>query len=353
MHVTHNQITHNAHWAIFEDAVIVGHGLTESQNNLYEANNFEENGSAGSSFGAIYLTRSRGDIITANYFEKSPRQVVLGIPGAGNGYRAYGVVVRDNFFTTLTTTPFNIEIENADSAMVEGNSELVATIGANNCFVNIVGRDAHLDFEECDLPEELILHQRSPGSASPWGWLLLLWCALGLPNDSAIFDDRYVALRQLLPPAANSFCPALKKPPAKIFPTYFGEYLVLIPLVLADGAEKKPQEVASPLYRRRVQIDVGTLGRQKIAVAVGSHFFIEVEGGDGVLQLQIAGYIGASPFLVHRLESVHVGKIEPELFTVSADLGQGGDPHQGCTVHGIRLLRIHTMECAGDLFVPG
>jgi nitrous oxidase accessory protein NosD len=139
IHVTHNQITHNAHWAIFEDAVIVGHGLTESQNNLYEGNNFEENGLAGPAFGAIYLTRSRGDIITANYFEKSPRQVVLGIPGAGNGYRAYGVVVRDNFFTALASTPFNIEIENADSAMVEGNSELVATIGANNCFINIVG----------------------------------------------------------------------------------------------------------------------------------------------------------------------------------------------------------------------
>ncbi len=137
IHVTHNQITNNFHWAIFEDAVIVGHGLTESQNNLYEGNNFEENGVAGPSFGAIYLTRSRGTVISANYFEKSPREIILGVPGAGSGYRAYGVVVRDNFFTTLASTRFNIEIENADSAMVEGNSELVATIGPKNCFINI------------------------------------------------------------------------------------------------------------------------------------------------------------------------------------------------------------------------
>ena len=98
-----------------------------------KGNDFEENG------GAIYLTRSRGTIISANYFEQSARQVVLGVANGGGGYRAYGPVVRDNYFTTLTGTPFNIEIENADSAMVEGNSELVGSASAKNCFVNIVG----------------------------------------------------------------------------------------------------------------------------------------------------------------------------------------------------------------------
>ena len=133
MHVTYNQITGNSQWAIFEDTTIVGHGLAGALNNLYMGNDFELNG------GGIYLTRSRGTVIDANYFEQSPRQVVLGIANAGSGYRAYGPVVRDNYFTTTTGTLYNIEIENADSATIEGNSELVASINPKNCFVNMVG----------------------------------------------------------------------------------------------------------------------------------------------------------------------------------------------------------------------
>jgi parallel beta-helix repeat protein len=133
IHVTNNQITNNAQWAIFEDTVVEGHGLSETLNNLYMGNDFEENG------GAIYLTRSRGTVISANYFEQSARQVVLGVVNGGGGYRAFGPVVRDNYFTTLTGTPYNIEIANADSALIEGNSELVASIGPKNCFVNMAG----------------------------------------------------------------------------------------------------------------------------------------------------------------------------------------------------------------------
>jgi parallel beta-helix repeat protein len=133
IHVVYNQITSNAQWAIFEDTVLVGHGLTEAMNNLYMGNNLEGNG------GAIYLTRSRGTVISANYFEGSAREVVLGMPNGGSGYRAYGPVVRDNYFTTIVATPYNIEIQDADSAVIEGNSELVATIAPQNCFVNITG----------------------------------------------------------------------------------------------------------------------------------------------------------------------------------------------------------------------
>jgi parallel beta-helix repeat protein len=133
IHVTDNQITNNSQWAIFEDTVLVGHGLTEALNNLYMGNNLEGNS------GAIYLTRSRGTVISANYFEGSAREVVLGMPNGGSGYRAYGPVVRDNYFTTITATPYNIEIQDADSALIEGNSELVGSISAKNCFINIVG----------------------------------------------------------------------------------------------------------------------------------------------------------------------------------------------------------------------
>jgi parallel beta-helix repeat protein len=132
IHVTGNQITSNAGWAIFEDAVMIGHGLSEALNNLYMGNNLEGNG------GAIYLTRSRGTVISANYFEGSGREVVLGMLNGGGGYRAFGPVVRDNYFTTVAGTPYNIEIENADSALIEGNSELVGPIGPKNCFVNIL-----------------------------------------------------------------------------------------------------------------------------------------------------------------------------------------------------------------------
>jgi parallel beta-helix repeat protein len=133
IHVTDNQITSNSAWAIFEDTVSIGHGLTEAMNNLYMGNNFEANA------GAIYLTRSRGTVIEANYFEGSYLEVVLGIANGGGGYRAFGPVVRDNYFTTLTGTPYNIEIRNADSALIEGNSELIASAGPKNCFVNMVG----------------------------------------------------------------------------------------------------------------------------------------------------------------------------------------------------------------------
>jgi parallel beta-helix repeat protein len=132
IHITYNQITNNVQWAIVEDAIVVGRGLSEGLNNVYIGNDLEENG------GGIYLTRSRGTVIEANYFEGSAREVVLGIPEGTSGYRAYGPVVRDNYFTTTVGTPYNIELQNTDSAIIEGNSELVASLGAKNCFVNMV-----------------------------------------------------------------------------------------------------------------------------------------------------------------------------------------------------------------------
>jgi hypothetical protein len=47
--------------------------------------------------------------------------------------------VRDNYFTTSNGTLYNIEVQNADSALIEGNSELVASIAPKNCFVNMMG----------------------------------------------------------------------------------------------------------------------------------------------------------------------------------------------------------------------
>jgi hypothetical protein len=160
IHVRDNQITGNAQWAVIEDTPVIGHGLTEALNNSYMGNDFELNG------GAIDLTRSRGTVIEGNYFEMSPRQVVLGIPNAGSGYRAYGPVVRDNYFTTTNNTPYNIEIENADSAMVEGNTELVASIAGKNCFVNIVGGSRTWISKNAIYQKNWYCNNGSPGTPS-------------------------------------------------------------------------------------------------------------------------------------------------------------------------------------------
>jgi parallel beta-helix repeat protein len=160
IHVTYNQITNNAQWAIFEDTVVVGHGLSETLNNLYMGNDLEENG------GAIYLTRSRGTVIEANYFEGSSREVVLGMPNGGSGFRAYGPVVRDNYFTTMTATAYNIEIQDADSALIEGNSELVASLGPKNCFVNMVGATRTYISKNAMYQKNTYCYNGAPGTPS-------------------------------------------------------------------------------------------------------------------------------------------------------------------------------------------
>ncbi len=84
----------------------------------------------------------------------------------GSGYRAYGPVVRDNYFTTMNGTPYNIEIENADSAMVEGNSELVASIGPKNCFVNMVGASRTWISKNAIYQKNAYCYNGAPGTPS-------------------------------------------------------------------------------------------------------------------------------------------------------------------------------------------
>jgi nitrous oxidase accessory protein NosD len=160
IHVTYNQITNNWQFGIWEDTVVVGRGVSEALNNLYMGNDLEQNGTA------IYLTRSRGTVIDANYFEGSARQVVLGVPNGGSGYRAYGPVVRDNYFTTASGTTYNIEIQNADSAMIEGNSELVASIGPKNCFINMTGTSRTWISKNAIYQKDAYCVNGSPGTPS-------------------------------------------------------------------------------------------------------------------------------------------------------------------------------------------
>src|ERR1700689_4260560 len=104
-----------------------------------------------------------------------------------------------------------------------------------------------------------------------------------------IFDDRDVALCELLPPTQDSFHAVVEEPAAKVLPAYFREGLVLVALVLPDGAGKKPQQMADLLQRGRVQIDIGAFGGEEVAVALRRNFLVEIRGGYGVLQVQVAG----------------------------------------------------------------
>jgi hypothetical protein len=137
INVLNNQIAVNSQWGAFEDRNgVSGSGWTGSLGNHYENNDFEANGSAGGTYGAIYVGKSTTVVISKNYFEASPREVVLGELGSGAFFAAVSPNVRDNYFTTLTTTPFNIELENTNGAILEGNAELVSTSNSSNCDIN-------------------------------------------------------------------------------------------------------------------------------------------------------------------------------------------------------------------------
>ena len=95
IHVTNNQITNNSQWAIFEDTVVVGHGLTETLNNLYMGNDLEANG-GGYLSDPVPWNRHRSKLLRGVTAPGGAWHCLNG----GSGYRAYGPVVRDNYFTT-------------------------------------------------------------------------------------------------------------------------------------------------------------------------------------------------------------------------------------------------------------
>lgn len=135
--IHHNVITANTNWGVqFFDAFT--NGSTGALNDVVEDNDLELNGGAGPTFGAVTAGRTTGFIVAKNYFEGSPRQVVLGFPGSpGPFFGSLGAVVRDNYFTLLNTTPYEIELQDSTNAVIEGNSTLGATIQPTGaCFLN-------------------------------------------------------------------------------------------------------------------------------------------------------------------------------------------------------------------------
>src|ERR1700722_8837403 len=96
------------------------------------------------------------------------------------------------------------------------------------------------------------------------------------PDHPPIFDDRDVALRELLPPTQDSFLAVVEEPPAKVLPAYSGKHLVIVSLVLPEGTRQQPEQMAGLLQRRRVEIYIRAFSGKKVAVSLRCHLLVEV-----------------------------------------------------------------------------
>jgi len=145
VHVTDNDITGNSNWAILDQTNGITGGTTGTLGNSYCDNDLEVNGGAGSTFGAVWLYKTVGSTVCRDYFEGSPREVVLGpVSGGGSYFIATGTKILDNYFTLSTFVPFEIELQNATGTIIDGNSTVDSSNGhllSGNCFVNITTED--------------------------------------------------------------------------------------------------------------------------------------------------------------------------------------------------------------------
>lgn len=135
-----NSLVNNLHWGILE--MDVNPGTTPSFGNTFDSNDLEGNGTAGSNWGAAVTCLSTGATFTHNYFEGSPRQVLLGCSGdAGvatpTGYTAQfgGTSVKphvvDNFFTSGAA--IEVAAHFALSPVISHNVEFGTS---SSCFVD-------------------------------------------------------------------------------------------------------------------------------------------------------------------------------------------------------------------------
>src|SRR5271156_2994436 len=63
-----------------------------------------------------------------------------------------------------------------------------------------------------------------------------------------------------------------------------------------------------------------------------------------MLQRKIACDIDVFHLLIHGLENINIGEVEPEVIAISADLAQGFHTHQRSAVHGKCLVWEHSAE---------
>lgn len=140
-HIQLNTITGNSQWGV-ESSELTTSGSTGALNVVVRDNDLELNGSAGSNFGSVFVGRSHGLVVDANYFEGSPQAIVLGIAGGADVNNRYfasqGPVIRDNYFTLGAAVVAGIQINLLDTAdaVIEGNATLGANENSSSCFIN-------------------------------------------------------------------------------------------------------------------------------------------------------------------------------------------------------------------------
>ena len=125
VHTLGGNISSNGHWGI--------EALNGAVNNQFVGINLEGNGTAGSSYGAALEDSSTGDVYLGNYFEASPRYLVVGTAGSS----ASGTVIEGNSMTVPNTSGYTVELVNALTATVSRNVENPLNGGHNTCFVNV------------------------------------------------------------------------------------------------------------------------------------------------------------------------------------------------------------------------
>jgi hypothetical protein len=140
VHARGNKFSGNAHWGILE--MDINPGTSPSFGNTFDDNDLEGNGTAGSNYGAVATCLSTGSTITHNYYEASPRQVLLGCSGdpgvtTPSGYTVQfgGTTTKPRIVDNYFTGGSNIEIE-AHFAASPVISHNVETGSGSSCFVD-------------------------------------------------------------------------------------------------------------------------------------------------------------------------------------------------------------------------
>jgi Right handed beta helix region len=144
VHIHDNYIAANGKWGIFLQTPS-GHGIARS--NIVASNVLENNGSAGPIYGDIFMSRDQGTVIEGNYFEASPRHIVLGTKGSGPVSQSSGDHITGNYFNSAKTAPYNIELEDARWTVIDANNDYyvsgkiceIHTPGAGDEYGTVVG----------------------------------------------------------------------------------------------------------------------------------------------------------------------------------------------------------------------
>lgn len=142
--VLSNRLTNNSQWGFLSSDPVTT-GLSGALNVVVSSNDLEINGTGGSQYGALSVGRSHGLVVSGNYFEGSPQEIVLGIPGGNDGnqfrfFASQGPQIINNFFTNVIATPYDINLLDTADAQISGNTTNQVSANSSNCFINTLAQ---------------------------------------------------------------------------------------------------------------------------------------------------------------------------------------------------------------------